>query len=109
MLKLFLLLSFFPAEAPAKRVMMVPPETQEAVLSPAALKFLGRRVGEELRKCPGLREGARLQSYDDDFKFAGNRTRIAKQIGNAVPPLLGRAIATSVIGMLGSTEQRQDS
>lgn len=56
-----------------------------------------------------LREGARLQSYDDDFKFAGNRTRIAKQIGNAVPPLLGRAIATSVIGMLGSTEQRQAS
>jgi len=56
-----------------------------------------------------LREGARLQSYDDDFKFAGNRTRIAKQIGNAVPPLLGRAIAASVIGMLGSTEQRQAS
>ena len=39
------------------------------------------------------REGARLQSFDDDFKFFGSRSQIVKQIGNAVPPLLGRAIA----------------
>jgi len=39
------------------------------------------------------REGARLQSYDDDFRFAGTRTQITKQIGNAVPPLLGQALA----------------
>ena len=49
-----------------------------------------------------LREGARLQSYDDDFKFAGGRMRIAKQIGNAVPPLLGQAIASSVLDMMGA-------
>ena len=47
------------------------------------------------------REGARLQSFDDTFAFAGNRTQIAKQIGNAVPPLLGRAIAESIGTMLG--------
>lgn len=39
------------------------------------------------------REGARIQSFDDDFKFAGNRSQVVKQIGNAVPPLLGKAIA----------------
>lgn len=39
------------------------------------------------------REGARLQSFDDDFVFYGSRSQIVKQIGNAVPPLLGRAIA----------------
>jgi DNA (cytosine-5)-methyltransferase 1 len=39
------------------------------------------------------REGARLQSFDDNFTFAGNRSQIAKQIGNAVPPLLGKAFA----------------
>jgi len=49
-----------------------------------------------------LREGARLQSFDDDFKFAGQRMKIAKQIGNAVPPLLGQAIAGAVIDMIGS-------
>ena len=50
-----------------------------------------------------LREGARLQSFDDDFHFAGTRTQIAKQIGNAVPPLLGQAIAESVIDMLSGS------
>jgi DNA (cytosine-5)-methyltransferase 1 len=48
------------------------------------------------------REGARLQSYDDDFKFAGNRAQIVKQIGNAVPPLLGRAIGAHVAALIGS-------
>jgi DNA (cytosine-5)-methyltransferase 1 len=46
------------------------------------------------------REGARLQSFDDTFLFSGNRTQIVKQIGNAVPPLLGRAIAESIATML---------
>ena len=40
-----------------------------------------------------LREGARLQSFSDSFFFCGPKTSIYKQIGNAVPPLLGRAIA----------------
>jgi DNA (cytosine-5)-methyltransferase 1 len=43
------------------------------------------------------REGARLQSFDDDFRFAGNRSQVVKQIGNAVPPLLGRAIAEAFL------------
>lgn len=46
------------------------------------------------------REGARIQSFDDTFAFAGNRTQVVKQIGNAVPPLLGHAIAGAVADML---------
>nr|WP_181716917.1 DNA cytosine methyltransferase [Psychrobacter sp.]QJS05215.1 C-5 cytosine-specific DNA methylase [Psychrobacter sp.] len=45
------------------------------------------------------REGARLQSFDDDFQFFGTRTQITKQIGNAVPPLLGLAIADTISDM----------
>lgn len=47
------------------------------------------------------REGARLQSFDDTFEFVGSRTQIVKQIGNAVPPLLGKAIGTSILSSLG--------
>ncbi len=43
------------------------------------------------------REGARLQGFDDDYIFIGNRSQIVKQIGNAVPPLLGREIATALL------------
>ena len=43
------------------------------------------------------REGARLQGFDDDFVFCGSRTQIVKQIGEAVPPLLGKAIAQAIL------------
>jgi len=46
------------------------------------------------------REGARLQSFPDDFQFVGPRSQIIKQIGNAVPPLMGRVIAESLARVL---------
>jgi DNA (cytosine-5)-methyltransferase 1 len=46
------------------------------------------------------REGARLQSFDDEFQFAGNRSQVVKQIGNAVPPLLGKAIGEALTKVL---------
>lgn len=50
------------------------------------------------------REGARLQSFPDDFKFCGSKIEIARQIGNAVPPLLAEAIARSVHALLTGSE-----
>ncbi len=50
------------------------------------------------------REGARLQSFDDDFGFAGNRSQVVKQIGNAVPPQLGKAIAESLARSIGMSQ-----
>lgn len=41
-------------------------------------------------------EAARLQGFPDDFRWCGSKTDIARQIGNAVPVPLGRAIAESI-------------
>ncbi|MFD2417300.1 DNA cytosine methyltransferase [Amycolatopsis pigmentata] len=38
-------------------------------------------------------EAARLQSFPDEFLWCGSKIEIAKQIGNAVPPMLAEAIA----------------
>lgn len=42
------------------------------------------------------REAARIQSFDDKFVFVGSKFYIRQQIGNAVPPLLAKAIADSI-------------
>ena len=45
------------------------------------------------RRTVSVREAARLQSFPDGFRFAGAMNAAFRQIGNAVPPLLGFAVA----------------
>ncbi|WP_379163220.1 DNA cytosine methyltransferase [Paenibacillus sp. sgz5001063] len=52
-----------------------------------------------------IREAARLQTFPDDFIFEGSKDSQYQQIGNAVPPLLGRAVAEQVLNYLGISVQ----
>lgn len=57
----------------------------------------GRFTHPTLNRCITVREAARLQSFPDNFIFYGNKSSQMKQVGNAVPPLLGKAIAETII------------
>jgi DNA (cytosine-5)-methyltransferase 1 len=56
-----------------------------------------------------VREAARLQTFPDRFRFAGPPSAAFKQIGNAVPPRLGEAIAGAVKAALTAEPAKQPS
>lgn len=55
-------------------------------------------------RVPTVRESARIQSFPDTFEFVGIKTSQLKQVGNAVPPLLAKAIAESLKDILKEEE-----
>ena len=60
-----------------------------------------RPIHPTYARCISVREAARLHSYPDWFRFHRTIWHGFRQIGNSVPPLLGRAVAASVMVALG--------
>lgn len=60
-----------------------------------------------INRVPTVRENARLQSFPDDFVFIGTRTQQYRQVGNAVPPLLGYHLGLAVKAII-SKENSDD-
>lgn len=51
------------------------------------------------------REYARIQSFPDEWKFSGSISQIYKQIGNAVPVKLGKAVGISIVNYLNQIDE----
>jgi len=68
----------------------------------------GRYLHPEQHRPITHREAARLQSFPDEFVFTGSKIEIARQIGNAVPPVLAARIADVVLTLLIMNERKND-
>lgn len=62
----------------------------------------GRYLHPEADRPITHREAARLQTFPDDFRFLGSKIEVARQIGNAVPPLLAQHIAGVVRSVINA-------
>ncbi len=77
------------------------------ILTKADLHW-GAYIHPEQDRSLSVRECARAQSFPDRFRFVGSRGDQFRQVGNAVPPLLARAVAWSVRQMVeGAVTDRQ--
>ncbi len=71
-------------------------------LAGATGDMLRIRLPDGRRRRLTMRQGARLQSFPDWFEFKGSENSQFNQIGNAVPPLLAKALARSVKAYLNT-------
>lgn len=63
-------------------------------------------IHPELDRAISIREAARLQTFPDSFIFCGSKDKQYQQVGNAVPPIMARAIAEKLADQLELIEKR---
>ena len=95
---------------PISRFFKLPPEGVANTLRAGSDSARGaftspRPIHYRYPRCITVREMARLHGFPDWFRFHVTKWHGARQIGNAVPPPLARAIATSVLAAAGLTPE----
>lgn len=67
-----------------------------------------RPVHYAIPRVIAVREAARLHAFPDWFRFHSTRWHALRQIGNSVPPPLGRAVASAIVAALDATPFRRE-
>ena len=57
-------------------------------------------------RVPTVRESARIQSFPDDYFFTNSKTSQYTQVGNAVPPIMAKAIAEKIDNVLRNKKEK---
>ena len=65
-------------------------------------------IHPELNRAISIREAARLQTFPDSFIFCGSKDKQYQQVGNAVPPIMAKAIAEKLADQLEQIEKRYE-
>jgi DNA (cytosine-5)-methyltransferase 1 len=65
-------------------------------------------IHPEQHRTLSVREAARLQTFPDSFRFAGQPSHRYSQIGNAVPPLLAEAVGEALIDSMSAPNERRE-
>lgn len=65
-------------------------------------------IHPEQHRTLSVREAARIQTFPDRFRFAGQPSHRYRQIGNAVPPLLGLAIGTALRDAMATSRRKRN-
>lgn len=66
----------------------------------AVLRKGGIRPGFEKMPLLNIRMAARIQGFPDDWQFAGSKTHAYRQVGNAFPPPVAKAIGEAILSAL---------